>query len=157
MNTTLLCQRSAARSWQTHTRLVQLAQRSQENEGVSSGRCEVNNCVCVCSIRRCVCLCIYRVWECMWVLLCVRTISSVFVCVHTAESVYVAALSPVHNAVSVESHKVDLTAATWAHWCKKHLKRKKEIKKHDYNVKWISFVRRIFFCVVQLNCIKYDF
>lgn len=48
----------------------------------------------------------------MWVLLCVRTISSVFVCVHTAESVYVAALSPVHNAVSVESHEVDLTAAT---------------------------------------------
>jgi len=42
--------------------------------------------------------------------------------------VYVAALSPVHNAVSVEGHKVDLTAAARTHWRKKHLKEGKKEK-----------------------------
>ncbi len=58
-------------------------------------------------------------------LLCVRTISSVFVSAHSRIYAHVAALSPVHNAVSVEGHKVDLTAATRTHRRKKHLKEKK--------------------------------
>lgn len=53
----------------------------------------------------------------MWVVLCVRTLYlfSVCMCAHSSIYVYVAALSPVHNAVSVEGHKVDLTAAARTH------------------------------------------
>lgn len=136
MNTTL---RSAARSRQTHTRLVQLAQRSQENgEGVSSGRCEVNNCVCYV----CVCVCVFTQCEsvcgcCVWGLF----ISSVFVCAHSRIYISVAALSPVHNAVSVEGHKVDLTAAARTHWRKKHLK---ERKKEKNMIKVDELCKRIF-------------
>lgn len=114
MNTTLLCQRPAACSQQTHARLVQLAQRSQENgEGVSSGRCEVNYCSICQFVQECVCVCIYRVS--VDVVVCEEYLFSVCKCAHSRIYAHVAALSPVHNAVSVEGHKVDLTAATRTH------------------------------------------
>lgn len=75
------------RSRQTHARLVQLAQRSQENgEGVSSGRCEVNNSVCVISVGLFVYLHSVRMY--VGVVVCVDSLSSVFVCVHTAEFMF---------------------------------------------------------------------
>lgn len=134
MNTTL---RSAVRSRQTHARLVQLAQRSQENgEGVSSGRCEVNNYVFVRSVGLFVYLHSVCVCSCVWGL----SLFSVCMCAHSRIYVYVAALSPIHNAVSVEGHKVDLTAAARTYWRKKHLKERG--KKHDYSIKWMSFLKK---------------
>lgn len=51
---------------------------------------------------------------CLWIV-CEDYLFSVCKCAHSRIYVHVAALSPVHNAVSVEGHKVDLTAATRAH------------------------------------------
>lgn len=49
------------------------------------------------------------------VVVCEDYLFSVCKCAHSRIYVHVAALSPVHNAVSVEGHKVDLTAATRTH------------------------------------------
>ncbi len=59
------------------------------------------------------------------VVVCEDYLFSVCKCAHSRIYVHVATLSPVHNAVSVEGHKVDLTAATRTHGRKKHLKEKK--------------------------------
>lgn len=103
-------------SRQTHARLVQLAQRSQENgEGVSSGRCEVNNCSICKFVQECVCVFTECESVSVDVVVCEDYPFSVCKCAHSRIYVHVAALSPVHNAVSVEGHKVDLTAATRTH------------------------------------------
>lgn len=86
--------------------------------------------VCVCCVCYvCVCVCLWTmsawVWACWrekreWCSRLVHALAQISDAL--LSSIPAGVLSPVHDAVSVQRHEVNLAAASGPHWCEKHLR-----------------------------------
>lgn len=92
-------------------------------------------CICVCGVcvvcAMCVCVCVSLwtmsawVWACWrekreWCSRLVHALAQISDAL--LASIPAGVLSPVHDAVSVQRHEVNLAAASGPHWCEKHLR-----------------------------------